>query len=118
RGCGGTPRMAGAVPEPAAVRSDGQPRPEHARPAFALAGTSDGGSMRVGVWIPCYRRWIRHDEVREIAQTAEGLGFGSLWVQDHLVAPIGNRDEAPIELQDSWLSPDDYGNESFSAVEY
>jgi probable F420-dependent oxidoreductase len=74
--------------------------------------------MRVGVWLPCYRRWIRRDEVREIAETAEGLGFGSLWVQDHLVAPIGNTDDTRVELQDSWLSPDDYGNETFSAVEY
>lgn len=72
--------------------------------------------MRVGVWIPCYRRWIGGPEVREIAVAAEQLGFGSLWVQDHLVAPTG--DSSPIELQAQWLEPDDYGNEQFSAVEY
>lgn len=72
--------------------------------------------MKVGVWIPCYRRWIGGPEVREIAVAAEQLGFASLWVQDHLVAPTG--DTSPIELQAQWLDPDDYGNEQFSAVEY
>lgn len=72
--------------------------------------------MKVGIWIPCYRRWIRGPEVREIAVASEELGFGSLWVQDHLVAPTG--DGSPVELQASWLDPDDYGNEQFSAVEY
>ncbi|MDO8211111.1 TIGR03619 family F420-dependent LLM class oxidoreductase [Conexibacter sp. CPCC 206217] len=72
--------------------------------------------MRVGVWIPCYRRWIGGEAVRQIATAAEQLGFGSLWVQDHLVAPTG--DSSPVELQASWLNPDDYGNEAFSAVEY
>lgn len=74
--------------------------------------------MKIGVWIPCYRRWIGREDVRAIATAAEDLGFASLWVQDHLVAPLGDRAEAPVELQSSWLSPDDYGNEDFSAVEY
>jgi probable F420-dependent oxidoreductase len=72
--------------------------------------------MKVGVWIPCYRRWVGGEQVRAIATGAEDLGFASLWVQDHLVAPTG--DASPIELQAAWLNPDDYGNETFSAVEY
>ena len=74
--------------------------------------------MRVGVWIPCYKRWVGRDAVRILATEAERLGFGSLWVQDHLVAPIGTADEQPVDLLAGWLEPDDYGNERFSAVEY
>ena len=74
--------------------------------------------MKVGVWIPCYRRWVRRDETRRLAQAAEALGFASLWVQDHLVAPVGDADTTGVELQASWLEPDDYGNARFSAVEY
>jgi probable F420-dependent oxidoreductase len=72
--------------------------------------------VKVGVWMPCYRRWIRGPEVRRIATAAEELGFASLWVQDHLVAPT--QDTSPVELQSAWLNPDVYGNETFSAVEY
>lgn len=72
--------------------------------------------MKVGVWVPCYRRWTGGDEIRRIATSAEGLGFASLWVQDHLVAPTG--DSSPVDLQATWLNPDDYGNESFNAVDY
>lgn len=53
-----------------------------------------------------------------MATTAEDLGFGSLWVQDHLVAPLGDASEQPVELLSSWLEPDEYGNDAFSAVEY
>lgn len=74
--------------------------------------------MQVGVWIPCYKRWVRRDAVRTLATEAERMGFGSLWVQDHLVAPIGNADEQPVDLLAGWLEPDDYGNQRFSAVEY
>ncbi|MDQ6525241.1 TIGR03619 family F420-dependent LLM class oxidoreductase [Nocardioides sp. LHD-245] len=73
--------------------------------------------MKVGVWIPCYRRWVKGPQAKALATAAEALDFGSLWVQDHLVAPLGEAGDE-VELQASWLSPDDYGNESFSAVEY
>jgi probable F420-dependent oxidoreductase len=75
-------------------------------------------SLRVGVWIPCYKPWVGRDEAKELAITAERLGFGSIWVQDHLVAPIGDFSEAPVERLGSWLQPDDYGNLDYSAVEY
>ena len=74
--------------------------------------------MKVGVWIPCYRRWTDRDAVLRLARDAEALGFGSLWVQDHIVAPLGDADAQPVDLLPSWLEPDDYGNERFSAVEY
>ncbi|MGX6446649.1 TIGR03619 family F420-dependent LLM class oxidoreductase [Patulibacter sp. S7RM1-6] len=73
--------------------------------------------MKVGVWIPCYRRWVGGPQAKALAIAAEALDFGSLWVQDHLVAPLGDAG-AEVELQAPWLSPDDYGNEDFSAVEY
>ena len=74
--------------------------------------------MNVGVWIPCYRRWVRRSAVRTMATGAESLGFRSLWVQDHLVCPVGDADEQPVDLLPSWLEPDDYGNQRFSAIEY
>ena len=74
--------------------------------------------VTVGVWIPCYRRWVGRAAVRSLATRAEELGFGSLWVQDHLVAPVGDADEAPVELLSSWMSPNEYGNDEFSATEY
>jgi probable F420-dependent oxidoreductase len=72
--------------------------------------------MKVGVWLPCYRRWVGRAEAKAVAEAAEGLGFGSLWVQDHLVAPTGSHD--PVELQSSWLDADDYGNKAMDAVQY
>ncbi|HZQ26229.1 MAG TPA: TIGR03619 family F420-dependent LLM class oxidoreductase [Acidimicrobiales bacterium] len=74
--------------------------------------------MNVGVWIPCYRRWTDRAAVLRLAREAEAMGFGSLWVQDHIVAPLGDADEQPVDLLHSWLEPDDYGNQRFSAVEY
>ena len=74
--------------------------------------------LRVGVWIPCYKRWVGRKEVKLLAVSAERMGFGSLWVQDHLVAPIGDFAEARVDRLNSWLQPDEYGNRDYSAVEY
>ncbi|SCW40959.1 probable F420-dependent oxidoreductase, Rv2161c family [Sphingobium faniae] len=52
--------------------------------------------MKIGIRIPCYRRWCRAAEVRRIAEAADGLGFDSVWVQDHLVAPMGTADETAV----------------------
>jgi len=46
-------------------------------------------NVKIGVRVPCYKRWADRSTVRDIAQTAEDLGFDSLWVQDHLVLPVG-----------------------------
>jgi probable F420-dependent oxidoreductase len=71
--------------------------------------------VRVGVWLPCYKAWIDRDAVLTIATATEELGFGSLWVQDHVVAPV---DDRPVDLLPDWLEPDDYGGGRFTAVEY
>ena len=61
--------------------------------------------MKIGVRIPCYRRWCRADEVRRIAVAAERLGFDSLWVQDHLVAPLGAPEEIAVGGTSDFLNP-------------
>ena len=60
--------------------------------------------MKIGVRVPCYRRWCRAPQVRAIAAAAEELGFASLWVQDHLVAPTGPREEVLVEGISDWMS--------------
>ncbi|MCG2841143.1 TIGR03619 family F420-dependent LLM class oxidoreductase [Sandaracinobacter sp. RS1-74] len=52
--------------------------------------------MKIGVRIPVYRKWCRAAEIRRIATMAENLGFDSLWVQDHLVAPMGPAEEIAV----------------------
>ena len=63
-------------------------------------------AMTVGVRVPCYRRWCTAVEVRAIAQQAEDLGFGSLWVQDHLVAPLRTAEETAVQGVDDWMRGD------------
>jgi probable F420-dependent oxidoreductase len=60
--------------------------------------------VKVGVRVPCYRRWCRGPEVRSIATTAEAAGFDSLWVQDHLVAPTGPRGDVLVQGVSTWMS--------------
>lgn len=62
--------------------------------------------LTVGVRVPCYRRWCTAVEVRAIAHQAEEQGFGSLWVQDHLVAPLGSPEETAVKGLDTWMSGD------------
>ena len=62
------------------------------------------GSVKIGVRVPCYRRWCRAPQIRAIAAAAEELGFASLWVQDHLVAPTGPREEVLVEGISDWMS--------------
>jgi probable F420-dependent oxidoreductase len=60
--------------------------------------------MEIGVRVPCYRQWCRRAEVEAIATQAEGTGFASLWVQDHLVAPTGSRDVTAVKGLSDWMS--------------
>lgn len=62
--------------------------------------------LSVGVRVPCYRRWCTAVEVRAIAQQAEEQGFASLWVQDHLVAPLGTPEETAVQGLDPWMAGD------------
>ena len=66
--------------------------------------------MEIGVRVPCYRRWCRAEQVRAIATAAEDLGFASLWVQDHLVAPVGPPEEIMVEGISPWMSGEAYVN--------
>lgn len=74
--------------------------------------------MKVGVWIPPYRAWVKGDEVLRMATEAEGLGFRSLWVQDHLVAPTGDISRAPVDPIGGWLKIQEYSADVHSAVDY
>jgi probable F420-dependent oxidoreductase len=60
--------------------------------------------VQVGVRIPCYRRWCDGEAVRSIALVAEALGYDALFVQDHLVAPLGEDDEIRVGGQSRWMS--------------
>jgi alkanesulfonate monooxygenase SsuD/methylene tetrahydromethanopterin reductase-like flavin-dependent oxidoreductase (luciferase family) len=48
--------------------------------------------LKVGIQLPEVERPVRWPELRDMAQTAEALGFDSLWVGDHLLyrRPDGN----------------------------
>jgi probable F420-dependent oxidoreductase len=48
--------------------------------------------LKVGVQLPEVEREVRWPEVRDMARTAEEVGFDSLWVGDHLLyrKPLGN----------------------------
>jgi alkanesulfonate monooxygenase SsuD/methylene tetrahydromethanopterin reductase-like flavin-dependent oxidoreductase (luciferase family) len=43
------------------------------------------GQMKVGIQLPEVERQVSWREVREIANTAEEVGFDSIWVGDHLL---------------------------------
>jgi probable F420-dependent oxidoreductase len=43
--------------------------------------------MRFGVTVPNYRRLASADNLRQVAERSEALGFDSLWVTDHVVVP-------------------------------
>jgi alkanesulfonate monooxygenase SsuD/methylene tetrahydromethanopterin reductase-like flavin-dependent oxidoreductase (luciferase family) len=52
----------------------------------------DGRPLKVGVQLPEVERAVRWPELREMARTAEEVGFDSLWLGDHLLyrRPEGN----------------------------
>lgn len=52
----------------------------------------NGRPLKVGVQLPEVERLVRWPELREMARTAEDVGFDSLWVGDHLLyrRPDGN----------------------------
>ncbi len=43
--------------------------------------------MRLGICLPHYGKAMEPQGMREFAQTAEELGFDSLWVTDHIIVP-------------------------------
>lgn len=56
-----------------------------------------GRPLRVGVQLPEVERPVSWLELRDIAQTAEGVGFDSLWVGDHLLYREDNVSTGPWE---------------------
>lgn len=46
--------------------------------------------MQFGVWIPTCRHLASADVIRRTATLAEDLGYASVWVSDHVVAPRPN----------------------------
>lgn len=74
--------------------------------------------MDIGVRVPVYRKWCRGPEVRAIAELAEERGFASLWVQDHLVAPLGDRDDIAVRGLDDWMTPGSRRREPSTLFEY
>jgi probable F420-dependent oxidoreductase len=74
--------------------------------------------VKIGTWVPCYRSWVRGDQVLRLATSAEDMAFDSLWVQDHLVAPVGGLEDTRVEPVRQWLDAEEYGNQEFTAVEY
>ena len=64
--------------------------------------------LKVGVQLPEVEREVRWAELRDMARTAEEVGFDSLWVGDHLlyrkplgpVAPLGGVDHHGIAGRD------------------
>lgn len=75
--------------------------------------------MRVGVCLPPYRRWIGRSEVGAMARHAEDVALGTLYVMDHVVAPLGDATSTRVDPgRGSWLGYDDYWGERMSAVEY
>ena len=53
--------------------------------------------MKVGVQLPEVERYVAWPEVRDIALTAETVGFDSLWVGDHLLYRTGTEAVGPWE---------------------
>lgn len=46
--------------------------------------------MKFGVMIPHFRHAASLDAINKVAEKAEGLGYDSLWVTDHIVIPNSN----------------------------
>ncbi len=58
-----------------------------------------GRPLRVGVQLPEVERPVRWPELREMARTAEDVGFDTLWVGDHL---LYRSPEGPVGPWEAW----------------
>ena len=58
-------------------------------------------SLKIGVQLPEVERLVRWPELRDMAQTAEGIGFDSLWLGDHLLYRRESGNVGPWEV---WTS--------------
>lgn len=61
--------------------------------------------LKVGIWIPNFGSWtpikdysLDFDVLRKLAQAADGYGFDSIWVSDHLINAAGAKPSGgPVE---------------------
>jgi probable F420-dependent oxidoreductase len=74
--------------------------------------------ISLGLQLPTYRSWLDADAIREMAQAAEGYGFSSIWVPDHVIAPIGDDASTVVEPIRSWLDSPERSQDSYGAVEF
>ena len=58
-----------------------------------------GRPLRVGVQLPEVERPVRWPELREMARTAEDVGFDTLWVGDHL---LYRSPDGPVGPWEAW----------------
>lgn len=64
--------------------------------------------MRFGVALPNYGAFAQPDVLVRLARQAEDLGFDSIWVSDHLVAPVGVTSIYPYDRRPN-AKPGDMG---------
>jgi len=57
--------------------------------------------LEIGVQLPEVERLVRWPELRDMAQTAEGVGFDSIWLGDHLLYRHATGNVGPWEV---WTS--------------
>jgi probable F420-dependent oxidoreductase len=60
--------------------------------------------VQIGIRIPCYRRWCDREAVLAIATEAEALGYGAVFVQDHIVASADPALDLRVEGVSTWMS--------------
>ncbi|HXQ24327.1 MAG TPA: hypothetical protein VN812_21775, partial [Candidatus Acidoferrales bacterium] len=64
--------------------------------------------MRFGVALPNYGAFAQPDVLVRLARQAEDLGFDSIWVSDHLIAPVGVTSIYPYDRRPN-AKPGDMG---------
>jgi probable F420-dependent oxidoreductase len=72
-----------------------------------------------GLVVPTQQAWCSVSAVERIAREAESLAFDSLWLPDHLVAPLG--DEEEVGFRDSnydWMRSGDGSSRRVTPAQY
>ena len=63
--------------------------------------------MQLGICVPNYRKWCDAPTLLRLAREAEELGYASLWVNDHVVAPTqGPEESLQVEPTSTWMNPE------------
>ncbi len=72
--------------------------------------------MKYGVFLPINLPTEAGSALREFAQTAEGLGFDSLWTGDHVAIPRDSQSAYPYPLEMAATAIDDAPQQGASAL--